>query len=192
LAASTQTHANKQKEVFEMKIRNLIIAIALGASSVPFAAMAQANDAADTIVVTAEHQRDWDRGNRLEARGIEDLAKAQRELVRRSADVVNFQNRRDTSMARAENAQRTFDNLVANPSVADAKDAREWAKRLEEVASEWESNAERMEEADRDLERALRRKTNAETEVVEAQSKIDEGRAQMAQAERASRLVATR
>ena len=139
-----------------------------------------------TIVVTAEHQRDWDRGNRLEADGLRDMQKAQRDLVRYSADVVEAQDKRDTSASRARNAREAFDTLTARPLFTDSAEARDWAKRVEESASDWERFEERSAEGARELERAQRRQANAQEDVEKAQKKIDEGRAMMADAERLS------
>lgn len=179
-----------------MKI-HLVAATLLGAALLPLAAQAkesqaQQSQAQSAITVTAEFQRDWERGSRLEAEGLEELARAQRELVRRSAEVVNLRNRRDTAAERAENARRTFERLTANTVFADPREARRWAQELERAARDWEENTKRRDEADRDLERALRRQTDAQAAVAEAQAKIDEGRAMMAMAERASAAGARR
>ncbi|WP_390479048.1 hypothetical protein [Altererythrobacter sp. MTPC7] len=142
--------------------------------------------------MTAEHQRDWDRGNSREAEGLRDLQRAQRDLVRYSAAVVEAQDKRDTSMSRAENAQSSFESLTSRPFFTDAGDARDWAKQVEEVAKDWERFEERSEEGAKELRRAQRRQANAQEAVDVAQAKIDEGRAMMADAERASQRQARR
>lgn len=160
--------------------------LAVAAFAAPQLAMASERSSVPTIVVTAEHQRDWDRGNRMEADGLGEMEKAQRDLVRYSADVVEAQDKRDTSASRALNAREAFENLTARPLFTDAEEARDWAKRVEETASDWERFEERSAEGARDLERAQRRQRNAQENVDDAQAKIDEGRAMMAQAEQLS------
>lgn len=175
-----------------MKRFMAVSGLALATLIVPQAALGQNAAPETTIVVTAENQRDWDRGNELEAKGLRDFQEANRDLVRRSAEVVNLQERRDTSRSRAENARQAFQSLTARPFFSDAEDARRWAKQVESTAKDWERFAERGDEAERDLTRAQRRQERAQEEVDEAQNRIDEGRALMAAAERASSIRASR
>ena len=63
--------------------------LAVAALAAPQIAMASERASVPTIVVTAEHQRNWDRGNRMEADGLRDMQKARGDLVRYSADVVD-------------------------------------------------------------------------------------------------------
>lgn len=166
--------------------------LAVMALAAPQIAIAENTGTTPTIVVTAEHQRDWDRGNRIEADGLQDLQRAQRDLVRFSAAVVEAQDKRDTSRSRAQNAREAFENLTARPFFSDAEQAREWAKRVEETASDWERYEERSAEGARELTRAQRRQSDAQEAVDKAQAKVDEGRALMAEAERASTRRAAR
>ena len=164
--------------------------LAVAALAAPQIAMASERAslpaASPDIVVTAEHQRNWDRGNRMEADGLRDMQKARESLVRYSADVVDAQDKRDTSASRAQNARDAFENLTARPFFTDAEEARDWAKQVEEAASDWERFEERSAEGARDLTRAQRRQATAQEDVEKAQAKIDEGRAMMAEAERLS------
>lgn len=170
----------------------------LGALALPLSAQAQDQTGAavatqsDTIVVTAEFQRDWDRGSKLEAEGLADLGKAERNLIRYSADVVNSQNTRDTNEAQASNARRNFEAQLTQTNFMTGKEARIWANSLESVAEDWEEYSDTMEDASKDLERALKRQSDAQNEVQKAQAKVDRGRGMMRSAERESQAARVR
>lgn len=169
-----------------MKLLMAASGLVLATLTLPQVAMAQSDVPQSTIVVTAENQRDWDRGNELEAKGLSDLQEANRDLVRHSADVVTAQGARDTSRERADNARQAFESLTARPFFSDPEDARRWAQQVEATAKDWERFSDRGNEADRDLQRAQRRQQRAQEQVDRAQQRVDEGRAMMAAAERAS------
>lgn len=173
-----------------MKTFVLATGLALTSLAMPQTGIAQELHAAVEIVVSAEHQRDWDRGSKIEAEGLRDMQKAKRDLVKYSADVVNAQDLRDTSLSRAENARQAFESLTSRPFFSDPSNAREWARQVEATASDWEEYSDRSEKGAKDLRKAQKRQTNAQTKVDEAQAKIDEGRALKAEAERASRRQA--
>ncbi|MGB3472547.1 MAG: hypothetical protein WBA51_17165 [Erythrobacter sp.] len=173
-------------------MKNILLAsgLAFAAFSVPTMSVAQDTAGEPNIVVSAEHQRDWDRGNRLEAEGLSDLQKAQRDLVRYSADVVNAQDLRDTSVSRAQNAREAFENLTARPFFSDPAEALKWAKQVEKVAGDWRKYDRDGDTGVNDLERSQNRQARAQEQVDKAQAKIDEGRAMKNDAERASQLPA--
>ena len=186
-----------------MKTFIIASSVALAALSAPQIALANngANSGSERgsetvrtseIVVTAEHQRNWDRGNRIEAEGLSDLQRAQRDLVRHSADVVIAQDKRDTSLSRALNARQAFENLIARPFFTAGADAKDWAKQVEDAASDWDRFEDRSEEGAREFERAQRRQLDAQESVNEAQAQVDEGRAMKSDAERASQRSAQR
>lgn len=169
-----------------MKLLMAASGLVLATLTLPQVAMAQSNAPQSTIVVTAENQRDWNRGNELEAKGLRDLQEANRNLVRHSADVVTAQEMRDTSRSRADNARQAFENLTARPFFSDPEDARRWAQQVESTAKDWERFTDRGNDADRNLRRAQSRQERAQEQVDRAQQRVDEGRAMMASAERAS------
>ncbi|GMN04313.1 hypothetical protein [Erythrobacter sp. MTPC3] len=175
-----------------MKTFVIASGLALASLAAPQVAFAQDQQTGAEIIVSAEHQRAWDRGNSREAEGLRDLQGAQRDLVRYSAAVVEAQDKRDTSRDRADNARQSFESLTARPFFTDPGDARDWAKQVEETAKDWERFEERSEEGARELSRVQRRQANAQEAVDKAQAKIDEGRAMMADAERASQRQARR
>lgn len=166
--------------------------------ALPLAAQAQDQAASagtaqtDTIVVSAEFQRDWDRGSKLEAEGLADLGKSERNLIRHSADVVTSQNTRDTNEAQASNARRNFEAQLTQTNFMTGKEARDWANGLEKVAKDWEKYSDTMEGASKNLERALSRQSKAQNEVQEAQAKVDRGRTMMRSAERESQAARLR
>lgn len=173
-----------------MKTFMIATGLALASLAAPQAAFAQDQQGSAGIIVSGEFQKNWDRGNQLEAEGLSDLQKAQRDLVKHSAAVVNAQDLRDTSLSRAENAQAAFQSLAARPFVGDAEGARDWAKQAERLSSDWEKFSERSEKGARDFEKAQDRQNDAQDAVQKAEAKIEEGRALKAEAERASRRQA--
>ncbi len=185
-----------------MKLLMAASGLALATLTLPQAAFAQSDeaqtDAAQSkvvqsdIVVTAENQRDWDRGNQLEAKGLRDLQEANRKLVRHSAAVVTTQELRDTSFGRAENARQALESLTARPFFSSPKDAHSWAQQVEATANDWEKFSERGEKAARDLEKAQDRQAKAQEQVDKAQQRVSEGRAVMVAAQRASAPFAAR
>lgn len=185
-----------------MKLLMAASGLALATLTLPQAAMAQSNaaqsdaaqsDATQTsIVVTAENQRDWDRGNELEAKGLRDLQEANRNLVRHSADVVTAQETRDTSRSRADNSRQAFESLTSRPFFSDPQDAHKWAQQVESTAKDWERFADRGDKASRDLQKAQERQTKAQDQVDKAQRRVDEGRAMMVAAQRASAVSVSR
>lgn len=165
--------------------------IAAGAAfvalSAPVALSAQTIAAEATIVVTGQHQQDWQRGSALEAEGLKTLEKARKELVKHSADVVEAQSKRDIAGQRAANARATFESLTSTGLVApSSKDAHRWAKQVEEAASEWSKHEARGADGAKALEKALKRQGKAQAEVDSAQAKVDLGRKLKADAERSS------
>lgn len=161
-------------------------AIALAMAGLPVAAAAQNAPANPQIVVSGKFQKDWDKGSKLEAEGLKDLQQAQRDLVGYSADVVNAQDKRDTSNKRAENARDAFQNLTARPFFSDPEEARKWAKQVESAATDWAKFDARREDGAKELRKAQDRQADAQKAVDKAQDKIDRGRTLMADAERAS------
>lgn len=88
-----------------MKTFLIASGLALATLAAPQVAFAQDQQAEATIVVTAKHQKAWDKGQKREAEGLRDMQKAKRDLVKHSASVVNAQDLRDTSQSRADNAR---------------------------------------------------------------------------------------
>lgn len=169
-----------------MKLLMAASGLVLATLTLPQVAMAQSEASQSTIVVSAENQRDWDKGNALEAKGLRDLQEANRSLVRHSADVVTAQETRDTSRSRAENARQAFESLTNRPFFSNAKEARRWSQQVEATAKDWERFTDNGEGAARDLKKAQSKQAKAQEQVDKAQRQVDEGRAMMAAAERAS------
>ena len=175
-----------------MRIFVIATGLALASLAAPQMALAQEETQVKQIIVTGQYQKDWDRGNRLEAEGLSDMQKAKRDLVKYSAAVVNAQDMRDTSQSRADNAREAFESLTARPFFSDAEDARRWAKQIESAASDWEKYTNRSAQGAKDLRKAQSRQTDAQSAVEKAQAKIDRGIAMKADAERASLRQAAR
>lgn len=173
-----------------MKTFLIASGLALATLAAPQVAFAQDQQAEATIVVTAKHQKAWDKGQKREAEGLRDMQKAKRDLVKHSASVVNAQDLRDTSQSRADNAREAFESLTARPFFSSPEDAHKWAKQVENAASDWDKYSERVEKGAKDFRKAQDRQADAQEAVDKAQRKIDEGRAMKAEAERASLLDA--
>ena len=167
--------------------------LALAALAAPQAAFAQADEApAGSIIVSGEFQKDWNKGNKLEAEGLGELQKAKDSLVRYSADVVNAQDLRDTSQDRADNARLAFEALTQRPYFSSPEEARKWAKQVEDAASDWEKYQSRRDEGAKDLVKAQKKQADAQEDVTKAERKIEKGRSLMAEAERSSMRVSMR
>ncbi len=167
--------------------------LCLPALMVPGAANAQtANPSASAnspIVVTAKHQKNWDKGSKLEAEGLKDLEKAKNGLVGFSADVVEAQNKRDSSRARGENAAAEFRRLLASQTYfSDADEAERWAKQVEKSASEWAKYDGRRLDGRKELDKGMSKQNKAQAAVDKAQNKVDRGRAMKREAERLSSM----
>lgn len=142
----------------------------------------------NTIVVSGEYQRDWDRGNKREAEGLRDMEKARSKLIEYSADLVSAQDAQESSRSRAQNARQMFNNLRARAEITNPDEARSWAQDLAGAAEDWEKYDDRVDNGADDLERAARRQASAQEDVEKAQAKIDEGRTMMMEAQRASAM----
>lgn len=163
--------------------------IMLAATAVPGLAIAQGTMNAPEIVVTGKYERDWNKGSDLEAKGLRELEKAKKDLVRYSADVVNAQNKRDTARARSENASAEFLKLTSNIAYfSDASEASRWARQVDKAASDWAKNDDRRGDGRKELDRAMKKQAAAQKAVDQAQAKVDKGRAIKAEAERLSSL----
>lgn len=164
-------------------------ALALAASSIPVAAMAQEALSAPSIVVSGKYQKTWDKGSKLEAEGLRDLEKAKKDLVRYSADVVDAQNKRDSSRNRSDNASAEFRKLTSNITYfSDAEEASRWARQVDKAASNWAKYDDRRGDGRKDLDKASKNQRKVQGAVDKAQAKVDRGRTMKAEAERLSRL----
>ena len=115
-----------------MKIFATMLGLGLASMAWTMPASAQLADAEDTIVVTAEYQRDWDRGARREAEGLRDMEEARRDLVKYSAELVSAQDAQESARNRAENARAQFGALRAREVFVSPDEARSWAQDIVE------------------------------------------------------------
>lgn len=165
--------------------------LVLAATTLPAVAVAQDSMAAPAIVVTGKYQKDWDKGSKVEADGIKELEKAKKALIGYSAEVVNAQNKRDSSRARAENASAEFRKLTASTTYfSDAAEAARWARQVDKAAAEWAKFDDRRGDGRAELDKAMKKQSKAQAAVDKAQAKIDRGRTMKAEAERLSMLNA--
>lgn len=168
--------------------RNLLVGVIALTFAAPHVAIAQDNRARTEILVTGKYQKDWDKGNKVEAEGLAEMESAKRELVKHSAALVNAQNLRNTSLERAANARAQFENLTQRQYFTDPKDALSWAKDVEKAAANWLRFEKRTDEGASDLKKAQDRQESAQSAIDKAQAKIDKGRQLKLEAERASKL----
>lgn len=165
-------------------------ALALSSVTMTQAAFAQDREVRSEILVTAKYQKDWDKGNKLEAEGLAAIEVARRDLVKHSAALVNAQNLRNTSLERAANARAQFDNLTQRQYFTDPQDALKWARDVEKAAANWAKFEKRTDSGSKDLKKAQDRQESAQSAIDKAQDKIDKGRKLKLEAEQASRLSA--
>jgi hypothetical protein len=158
-----------------MKTMSLGIAVTAAiALAVPAAAQPVATA---PIVVSGKYQRDWQRGSRMEAEGLKELEQAQKDQVSASADVVNAQNRRDSSQQRSSNAAEEYRRLTATaPPQANARDALGWANDVQKAAASWSRFEARGNGGSRDLDKHMKNQNKAQQAVEKAQAKIARGR----------------
>lgn len=173
-----------------MKALFTATALVLAASAMPMTAIAQDITQTETIVVLAKFQKDWNKGSALEAQGLKELEKAKTKLIESSADVVSSQNKRDSSLARSENAAGEFRNLTSTmPYFSDATEAARWARQVEASAKEWAKYDGRQDDGSDDLEKARKAQIKAQAAVDKAQLKIEKGRTMKFEAERLSSVA---
>ncbi|APG62029.1 hypothetical protein LPB140_03470 [Sphingorhabdus lutea] len=161
----------------------------LTATALPTSAFAMQEASQADIIVTAQHQKMWDKGSKLESEGLTAMEKAKKKLISFSADVVNAQNKRDSARAQAENANAEFRNLTASiPYFSDPEEAARWARQVDKAAGEWAKYSDRRMDGREELDKSSKKQIKAQAEVDKAQAKIDQGRALKAEAERLSRF----
>lgn len=159
--------------------------LALATTAMPGVAFAQDSAPEQTIIVTGKYQSDWNKGSSLEAQGLAERQKAQKDLVKFSADVVNAQNARDAAQAQALNARSEFQTLVSQAmTITDPDRARDYGQDISKFAKAWENFNDRAQSSANDLEKASKAQRKAQTAVDKAQAKVDRGQAMMADAER--------
>lgn len=171
-----------------MKLHVTMAAALLSAAYFPISASAQAGpEAQSEIIVTAEHQRDWNRGRQIETRGLADLADAEQKLARFNAERADAQTTRDTAQTRVDTARSGFEALVAQAtSVTDPDRARDFGRDIKKYSDDWENFDDQLRSADSNLERAANSQSNAQEDRDKAQAVVDRGRAVMAEAARRS------
>lgn len=161
-------------------------AFAASVAVLPAAASAQA-EAAPQIVVSAKYQKDWDKGHEMEAKGLAELEKAKRDLIKHSADVVEAQNKRTSAGAQGMNAEEKFRALTQPVPVFTSPDeAARWARQVDDVAKEWAKYSDRQGDGAKAFEKSVERQNKAQAAVNKAEARIERGRAMKAEAERLS------
>lgn len=172
-----------------MKSTFVAISLALATTAMPAVAIAQESELEQTIVVTGKYQSDWNKGSRLEAKGLAELQKAQQALVKYSADVVNAQNARDAAQSQALNARSEFQKLVSQAmSITDPDRARDYGEDINKFAKAWENYNDRVNGSTKDLDKASKAQRKAQAAVDKAQASVERGQALMADAVRLSQV----
>lgn len=157
-------------------------ALALMASSAPLSAQTQTENA--TIVVTGKHRNVWDSGRKIERRGLDRLAKANKQIADYQRDASRAQSRRDVAADRADSARREFVQIAATPlDGLTASGADSWSKSVSRITARWKGHEDAVQGASRDFDKAQSRLAKAENARDDAQKLIDQGRQLMAQAE---------
>ena len=109
--------------------------------------------------------------------------------TRISADVVDAQNKRDSSRNRSDNASAEFRKLTSNITYfSDAEEATRWARQVDKAASQWAKYDDHRGDGRKDLDKATKKQRKAQGAVDKAQAKVDRGRSMKAEAERLTSL----
>ncbi|NJM49892.1 MAG: hypothetical protein HC843_02580 [Sphingomonadales bacterium] len=137
----------------------LTIAAASLAIAAPNTLFAQQSGIAPAAIVSGKLQKQWDKGSKLERKGLANRAKAEKSLADASRDVINAQSKRDNGRAIGENAKAEFLQLTsATPYFADAQEAARWARQVDKVAGLWAKHDDRRLDGRADLEKAQKNK----------------------------------
>lgn len=168
-------------------LAGIVAATLLAGTALPATAQAQETVAAKQIVVTGKHKTTWEEGSALERKGLTARADAQRDLAKANRDVIDAQTKRDTNREKAENAAEDFRQLTATmPNLTDASEASAWAKKVDDAADRWAKADRRGDGGSKDLRKAMKEQTKAQSAVKKAQAMIDKGGAMKADAEQLS------
>jgi hypothetical protein len=113
--------------------------------------------------------------------------KAQQDLVSASAEVVNAQNRRDSSQQRSSNAAQEYRRLTATtPPQTNSREALRWAEDVQKAAENWSRFDARSNGGSRDLDKSMNAQRKAQEAIDKAQAKVARGREAKSEAERLS------
>lgn len=152
---------------------------------------AQEPDAAE-IVVTAEHQVDWSRGQRLEREGIDRMSRAERRIRDANERITRGESRAADAERRLNNARDEYRRLATNLDAgANSAIALRHSRQLKSAAESWAAAEERLDEGRDLINDGRSRLARAERERDQAQQRVDRGRALKTEAERASAAGAT-
>ncbi|QJB68915.1 hypothetical protein [Parasphingorhabdus halotolerans] len=159
----------------------------MATASMPTLANAAGYAQQNEIVVTGKHQKLWDKGVKLEAKGMESLVKAEKEFTDAARDVLDAQKKRDKATGKISNASEEFRQLTSNvPMFNNPKEAAKWADLVSNAADSWAKNDNRQEDGQSDLTKSMKRQASAQSAVKSAQANIDKGRAMKAEAQQRS------
>lgn len=168
----------------------LAFCLTLPALALSTGAIAQQQSRAPITVVADKYQRDWDKGNALELKGLAELEKAQRDVIKYTADVESAQNNRRGSSARSQAAEQDFRKLTLDmPDFRSGDEAEKWARDVKKTADDWAKYGGRTSDANDDFSGAVRKLEKAQEAVNKAERRVEEGRTMKASAEQKSRLT---
>lgn len=168
-------------------ISSAVAAAMMFGTALPVVAHAQTSALQTEIVVTAKHQKLWDKGVKLEEKGLASLVKAERDLNEASRDVLDGQSKRDAAQSKIANASAEFRQLTMNvPQSGDPKEAAKWADRVSDAADSWAKNDNRQNDGQSDLTKAMKKQAKAQEAVEKAQSDISKGLSMKAEAQQRS------
>lgn len=139
------------------------------------------------IIVTAEHQRDWSRGQQMERDGIENLARAERRLGDAQQLIERGESRSTDARRRLDSARTEYRQLAGSlDASADSTTAVRHSRAMRTAAERWSGAEERLDDGDELLRDGRNRLQRAENERDEARQRIERGLALKTRAERAS------
>ncbi len=184
---SNNDASDRRSNELKYVIPTALAAALMVSAALPGIALAQSSTLQSEIVVTAKHQKLWDKGLKLEEKGMASLVKAERDLNVASNDVSNGQSKRDAAETKVANASAEFRQLTSNvPQSGDPKEAAKWADRVANAADSWAKNDNREEDGQSNLTKAMKQQAKAQEAIGKAQSDIAKGRTMKAEAQQRS------
>ena len=168
----------------------LLLAAPLATLAVP----AIAQDLADPpIVVTGKYLETWQDAQKDEQDALEDLEEAREKLMEANEEILEEDEDRNRRADNAKDGEDRFRKLVGNvPVFTGAKDAKDWADKVEDAADDWAKAVSNGRDDQRELRSAMKDQRKYQRRVEKAQKALDTARRRMAEAERRARRADAR
>jgi hypothetical protein len=128
----------------------------------------------------------WKKGSKMEAAAIKRLAQSQAKLAKADNAIVASKNMQVASADAGMVSGTEFREIASMPpAINTSLEAREWVKKVSDAAKRWTDADKRGVKGGKNLDRAIKNKADAEAAIIRAKAEIEQGRAIMADAQRA-------